>query len=745
MLEFANPLMLAGLAAASIPILIHLLFRRRIRRTPWAAMALLRQAVEPRRRRIMLHNLLLLALRVLAVILLVLMFARPFAASRLPLLAAVGKGETALVVLLDDSASMAQRAGDASAFERASEVVLSMAEGLVESGARASLTVHLASRREAVFHSARLRFEEIGRLRSVLDGLSPTALALGAERALTALAEHARHVTAAGVLICILTDVRRQDWAEQEEAGRLRESLARALRELQRLGRVVVVDTALAEDDNVGLAAPQCTEPLVHADLPALCTVGLHNRSSQEVPGGRLDVLVDGLSLPPVRTPSVPPGALREVAASLSLGAGFHGLEFRFEFEDALPPDNRAYLALESHENVRALVIEGAPGARPSLDASYYLRTALHPDPGSGGGIEVDVRPPWALPEISLSEYAAVFLCNVEDPGSPAVLGRYVREGGGLVIFLGDRVNKALWNGSLLDPERGVLPGRLTGAMDMPAEPAPRGFASIEFGNRFLAPFQPWESLFRMIRVTRLWGFEPLADTQVLARCGDGQAYPVLLYREHGRGAALLVTTTAGAEWNDWARSETGRITYVAFLHHAVEQMARVRELQLNLDPGSPLEMRLDLSRYEQTALLHEPASAPGRQVVPRRLRAGPREGEEGLWLVSEPLRRAGLWRLELTRLTGGTETVNFAVNTAPEEGDLERLPAAAFRAAAVSGDSLRVLSYDEVRSADVHTAGRQYWQFLAALLLTVLLLESALASLPGAPRASAPGRRLRR
>ena len=64
-LEFANPGLLAGLAAASIPIVIHLLNRRKFREMPWAAMQFLMAAIRKNQRRVRIEQWLLLAIRTL--------------------------------------------------------------------------------------------------------------------------------------------------------------------------------------------------------------------------------------------------------------------------------------------------------------------------------------------------------------------------------------------------------------------------------------------------------------------------------------------------------------------------------------------------------------------------------------------------------------------------------------------------------------------------------------------------------
>src|SRR5918995_2653922 len=99
--SFLSPLFLIGAAAAAIPIALHLFFRRTEPVIDFAAMRYLRRAPVEHSRRRRLRELLLLALRVAAVCLLALAFARPFLAQSAAALSA-----PVTMVLVDTSASM---------------------------------------------------------------------------------------------------------------------------------------------------------------------------------------------------------------------------------------------------------------------------------------------------------------------------------------------------------------------------------------------------------------------------------------------------------------------------------------------------------------------------------------------------------------------------------------------------------------------------------------------------------------
>ena len=99
---FLNPgYLLAGAALVSLPILIHLINRMRYKRVRWAAMEFLLRSQKRNRRRLIIEQLLLLALRCLLVLLAVLLVSRYLFS-----FAIFEPQNTLHVVVLDDSLSM---------------------------------------------------------------------------------------------------------------------------------------------------------------------------------------------------------------------------------------------------------------------------------------------------------------------------------------------------------------------------------------------------------------------------------------------------------------------------------------------------------------------------------------------------------------------------------------------------------------------------------------------------------------
>jgi hypothetical protein len=103
-MNFLNPLALLGLAAASIPVILHLLNLRKLKTIEFSSLRFLKELQKTKIRKLKMKQLLLLLLRTLLIIFAVLAFARPTVESSLPLMGEYAKSSS--VILLDNSFSM---------------------------------------------------------------------------------------------------------------------------------------------------------------------------------------------------------------------------------------------------------------------------------------------------------------------------------------------------------------------------------------------------------------------------------------------------------------------------------------------------------------------------------------------------------------------------------------------------------------------------------------------------------------
>ena len=131
-MTFVHQALTWGFLLALLPLLIHLINLMRRRRVQWAAMDFLMRSYKKHRRWIWLKQFLLLLTRMAAIALVVAMLAQWI--TQRQWLALFGSTTTHHFVLLDDSYSMAEQSGGASAFDRAKQAIGDIATQAIASG-----------------------------------------------------------------------------------------------------------------------------------------------------------------------------------------------------------------------------------------------------------------------------------------------------------------------------------------------------------------------------------------------------------------------------------------------------------------------------------------------------------------------------------------------------------------------------------------------------------------------------------
>ncbi len=131
-MTFLNPAVLFGLIAASIPILIHLLNLRKLKKIEFSSLIFLKELQKNKIRKIKVKQWLLLVIRTLILIFLVMAFARP-ALKGISLGGITSSAKTSAVIIIDDTYSMSVIKSDGSLFNKAklhiSEILSQLQEG----------------------------------------------------------------------------------------------------------------------------------------------------------------------------------------------------------------------------------------------------------------------------------------------------------------------------------------------------------------------------------------------------------------------------------------------------------------------------------------------------------------------------------------------------------------------------------------------------------------------------------------
>lgn len=741
---FVHPALLAGLAAAALPIVIHLLNRQRHKPLPWAAMRFVLAAYRKTRRRVELENLLLLLLRTGAILLLALALARPFTGAKSPL-AALTDARRDLVVVLDASASMGQRDGIETVFERARERARALArEASGSHGDRLRLILAGATPRLLSWNTPEQAL-------SLLDTLeSPTSEPLDLAAALSEvlrLAQEAQSgASAAGLEVHLLTDLQKRPFLPREvapaEAGP-QDTRSRALVEvldaLDALAVHVIVEDLCGGErvpPNLSIESVRALGEIYSAGLPVDLAVRVDNHGLQARAGVRVTLSVDG-ERRPSQLIDIEARSSAEALFSVTFAkSGEHLVQAGIEV-DRLAADNERAEVFEVPDSLRVLLVDGQPGSALEEDEVGLLRTVLDPpgDDGQPGGTgpapflpRVVSAAEFGSAEIDTATWDAIWLANVERVAQPLVerLQNFVAAGGLLVVSCGDALDVAAWNQRFAPADgSGLLPAELTGKLSVPSRSqAHWRVASFAAEHPALAFFadERFKLLLTEAPVYALLGTTPFARSEVLARLDDPGQSPLLLERSYLRGRVLLWTTSID---DAWTRIPDSPATLVPLVHELLRYGARAESPRRNLAPGEALEVVSNV--YPKNPLLVRPDGSR------RALEGEPQQEPGGRWklppIPGSETERVGAYRIERE----GASAIPFAVQLDAREGDLERLASEE-----LSGvhRALQPFSSGSKDSPDPRRPERgELWRWLALGCLCFLLLESAWAAFLGRRR----------
>jgi len=722
-------------------------------------MRFLLEALRKNRRRLRLEEWLLLALRCLVMLLLGVGLARFVGCGGEGAINGLN-GPRTFVFVLDDSASMHQRRGDETLFAAAKADLKDRLAKLRSQDRAAILLTSQPTAEKAFFRLGEITDREA--LFARLDALEPGDL----RTMLTDAARTTRDLLA-GVegekRAYLLSDYRQADVGDAE----YRDALQKTLADLHASGvQVTVLDYGLAAKVNLTLEDIRQAGKFAVARQPTRITLSVRNNGLsrvENVPVKLAAVLQDGaeshtVTLPPQTIPSLEPEETwrRDVAFTPGDG-GFVAVAAELP-ADALPADNTATLAFDVQPATKVLIVDGKPDALAPEDAeSYFLRTALDPTGRGEHGFAVDVIRRDDLPNARFDEYDVVFLLNVSDaPPQPVRvksddgrttferydsirrLEEFVRGGGGLVMYTGDRVDANFYNDRLYNKGQGLLPLPIR----LPASDGSRSDKFVQIDPASVSPTGVMGffggDAGAIAPLIRFFAFTPsdekglapagaVAQAAVVeARYDDADHSPAVVSRRFGRGGSVLMTSTASMAWNDWAMDAVADVQglYVLFVADLADRLARARENLYTNRAGLPIRLPLEEDLRDAVAKLTPPGV--GAQIVT----LAPRQDATGRWeLVYNRADAAGLYRLRLRRPDGVERYRLLARNVDSREGRLAPAGREAV-ASALGRDTCTYISRAEARGAELADAGAEkpYWMYVIGALIAAMALETWLA-----------------
>ena len=707
-----------------IPVALHLFARQRVRTVELPTFRFLVDSYARQRRRTRLHELLVAVLRVLCVLGLVAVVARPVADPGSAIVP-IGQGRD-VILLVDCSASMSARADGRSALERAKAA----AAGRATADDRVTL-VGVTARPEVVLRRVQPTDAE---LRARLDGLKPAATPANLRAALMTVFGGDRRP--ADAVVYFFTDMQAGTFKELEAAGT--DGI------LPRGTPFVCVDVGTqAPRPNVAVSGRPPDRQRVVVGLPVTLTAQLRNYSAESVEG-TLTLVVNERE---VERQAVKLGPSETVVHPLKpyLPHGPGPVVAKLEFAtagaaDVFPDDDAYAFVIPVEPRVKVLIVNGGPAADPFDDEILYLRAALQPGRDAPTAFDVKEEPEGAWTGLDaarlkakLDEYAIVILADagnlhrVTSFAYPA-LRAFVEDGGGLFLFPGDRVEPSSYNQSLFrtpPPVRDyLLPVQLGAAEGDADRPETfRRLAKIDFDHPVFRPFEADGRYFDRVVVKRRWplAVQPGHSVSVLAEYADRS--PAVVEGRYGDGRVILFTFPANGRWS------TLPVNGAEFVPLVLQSANHVRRRAGIEGPGWA-------TAGQGVTISVAPPLGPVVGVVesPSAIKtdlAFERFGGR-IEAVYDGTGERGLYKVAIQSRSDGSQAagVRFAVNTHPDESDPAR----------ITGDGVRelfpaaVVTIEDRRAEAERTAApdsdRELWRYVIYGLFAVIGIELVLATL---------------
>ncbi len=516
-MTFLNPFLLVALAAAAIPLLLHLLNLRKLRTVDFSSLRFLKELQKTRVRKLKLKQILLLLLRIGLVVFAVLAFARPALQGSAGLPGA--HAATTAVILVDNSFSMDVRDERGTRFKQAQQAALDVVN-LLEDNDEAYL-VPMTDVKGALGAEPSRNREA---LRTAISGMGLGYRRADLDEALRAAAALLDRSENLNKELYIITDAQRANASP----------VADSLRIFGESTRIYLMPTGTGIDisgANLGLDSLRLLSSVYEIGKPVELRAYVHNYGERDVENATVSLYINDERLAQSGV-SVAAGGTEIVELSAApKRSGIQGGYVEIE-GDALDADNRRYFAFPILEKMR-VTVAGSPQSMNFLGLVLGL---------AGNALTVEQVAPASLPAVDLSRSEAVVLADAT-VSDASRLAQYVQDGGGLVIYGGPQLDRNLFNAGL-----GAALGIALGA---PVGDPSKAFTFSHVEREhpiFSGVFDP-ANPGNMVESPEIRTVVPASGGETIIRLSNGT--PFMSEYRRGRGRVIYIAAPPTDSWSN--------------------------------------------------------------------------------------------------------------------------------------------------------------------------------------------------
>jgi hypothetical protein len=716
-LSFLSGLFLWALPLAAIPLVIHLLHRRRRQVVRWGAMQLLLDSVPNKRRIWHLNDILLLIVRTLAIAAIVLAFARPQLRSGLLTGKAPGRD---VIFIVDSSLSTGRLQGGVPVFDKIREKTRETLDRL-DTGDRVRLMI-AASVPQWLAGNSGSEPATKQQIRERLSGLKPTLATADMPACVQAAVLSDAPPEATSRLVVIVTDGTAHGWSLESSAPwqAIREMTSHAT--VPTAVNVVVAGNANSPFSNLSLEKLSMNRTRLAVGELFAVTARVRNTGDLRREATVLKWELDGQPTGESQVTALEPGQSSDVVFETACDqAGVFSLSGRLTREDDLPGDNTAAIVIDSLDRLPILVCRNEADLQRPASQPDFLKSALGRGPeGSRGDYSSSVFEPTfvgvdGLATSDLSQYRCIVLEDVLPSSTDAAdrLFDFTARGGGVWVILGENVTAEQFNAVVFRDGSGLVPVAL-GTRVKAGEDRNSYFtihppdgvhpATVLLGDTEHLDIDD-------VRLSQHWQFsipEAADDVSVLLETGDGS--PLAVEHFSGEGRIIVQGLSDSTAWSNLPLCQV----YVPLVHEWMWYLTQPTAISHNLDPGEPI-------------VVTAPAGVGNKQAQV----VTPLEEKETVALKSGSESRfrqtvfPGNYVATVTTTDGPGQRIPFEVRRDAEESRLTPLSAAQIASVSQSG-GLRFLSDGLTLPEGVKNPVRYqpYSSYLLVFLASLFLVE---------------------
>ncbi|HVT88156.1 MAG TPA: BatA and WFA domain-containing protein [Tepidisphaeraceae bacterium] len=709
---FLNVTMLAGLAGALLPLLLHLLNRARYRNVRWGAMLFLYGSDGSRSRISKVKEYFLLVIRMAMVTALAVAMARPVVGP-----AGVSQDSPACtMILVDHSASMELSESGPTRLQAAIKAALNVISNLKRGDEAALIQMPDTG------NSPHPITTDLQSIATRIEGIQTVSGRADINAALISAATELRRSRAPIKHIVVITDQQASNWRPAGLDTKAWQSMAADSN--GRMPGLTVIPIGGEQTSNVSVESVRIVNTPVVRDIAADVEVNVRNYDTIPVANLRLAILEDNRELYATVT-NLDSAELKAVHCPIVFASSGPKTITARIVKSGIASDDFANAAIEVIDPIGILVVSGddsPPSEFQPQNSADFIRLALAPFSASerrGADLaNVQVVGMDAWPTLNRDRWHIVILANIPQLTSDQVrqLEQFAYGGGGLIISPGnltrvDDFNSLLWRDATgLSPAEMETPVAGDGSQST-------WLLGLDLSHPVFHYLNAREEPVPRIAVARYFPTGAIqTNSHVLGRFASGS--PFLIEQTYGRGKVLLFTLPLNANWSALPMSGF----FLSTMQSIARYMCSTIYPDRNLWPGEPINAMIDNAIGLQGTIAG--SGSPVFSAPINLIRVG--DGYEARF--SNPL-PPGRYQVSV-RTAGGQRDIPFQVRTLRDESDLKNLTAEQWITNQKSMGFERIDSDSQSIAARMAAVRRrrELWLWLLGVVLLLAVIEMALS-----------------